>query len=263
MNRVSLPRRGWRIVKTALRAFAAVLMILPSYALLAYVLLPASWSQLQKRLPRLETGISYTAEGIPGDPLNIALVGTREEVVQAMRAAGWVAADRISLLSGWRDAHSVLFNRSYPAAPVSTHYLDNRPQDLAFEQQVGRSPRQRHHVRFWRVDEPAGSGRPLWIGAATYDATLGVSRFTGEVMHHIDPEVDREREHLLADLRTGGAVESVVRAENFRPAGQGQNGGGDPYRTDGALAIAVLRAPEGSAGYPRPEAPVPSKSDKS
>ena len=269
MYRVSLQRRGWRIVKTALRALAAVLMILPSYALLAYVLLPASWSQLQKRLPSQATGISYTAEGIPADPLNVALVGTREEVVLAMRAAGWVAADRITLRSGWRDAHSVLFNHSYPAAPVSTHYLANRPQDLAFEQQVGKSPRQRHHVRFWLVDEPSpspspsGSTRPLWIGAATYDATLGVSHFTGEVMHHIDPDVDRERERLLRDLEAGGVVEKVVRAENFRPAGGGRNGGGDPYRTDGTLAIAVLRAPGGSACYPAREAPEASRSAKS
>ncbi|HKA35751.1 MAG TPA: LssY C-terminal domain-containing protein [Thermoanaerobaculia bacterium] len=266
MNRVSLPRRGWRIVRTALRACAAALMILPSYALLAYVLLPASWSQFQKRLPREGNGISYTAEGIPADPLNVALVGTREEVVEAMRAAGWVAADRITLRSGWRDAHSVLFNRSYPAAPVSTHYLGDRPQDLAFEQQVGKSPRRRHHVRFWRVEDPSprGSDRPLWIGAATYDAALGVSRFTGEVMHHIDPEVDRERERLLADLEAGGVVERVTRAQNFRPAGDGRNGGGDPYRTDGALAIAVLRpSPAGSACYSAPEAPAPSRSDKS
>ena len=262
MNRVSLPRRGWRALKGTLRALAAALMILPSYALLAYVVLPASWSQIQKRLPKEGNAISYTAEGIPADPLNIALVGSREEVLDAMRAAGWVAADRISLRSGWRDAHSVLFNRSYPAAPVSTHYFRNRPQDLAFEQQVGKSPRKRHHVRFWRVDDPTGRGRGLWIGAATFDAALGVSRFTGEVMHHIDPDVDRERERLVADLDAGCAVESVFRAENFRPAGDGRNGGGDPYRTDGALAIAVLR-PAGGDCYPRREEPVSSRSDKS
>ena len=259
---MSLPRRGWRVVKGTLRALAAALMILPSYAVLAYVVLPASWTQIQRRLPREGTPISYTAEGIPADPLNIALVGSREDVLAAMRAAGWVAADRITFQSGWKDAHSVLFNRSYPAAPVSTHYFRNRPQDLAFEQQVGPSPRQRHHVRLWRVDNPASPGRGLWIGAATYDATLGVSRFTGEVMHHIDPDVDRERERLLGDLSVGDAVESVYWAENFQPTGQGRNGGGDPYRTDGALAIAVLRPAAGDC-YSRPVAPISSTADRS
>ena len=259
---MSPPRRGWRVVKGTLRAVAAALMILPSYAVLAYVVLPASWTQIQKRLPKDGAAISYTAEGIPADPLNVALVGSREEVLAAMRAAGWVAADRITFSSGWKDAHSVLFDRSYPTAPVSTQYFRNRPQDLAFEQQVGGSPRKRHHVRLWRVDDPSSPGRGLWIGAASYDATLGVSRFTGEVMHHIDPEVDRERERLLADLDAGGAVENVLWAENFRPAGNGRNGGGDPYRTDGALAIAVLR-PAGAACYSRPERPIPSRSDRS
>ena len=243
MIRMSLPRRGWRVVKATLRALAAALMILPSYAVLAYVVLPASRTQIQKRLPREGTSISYTAEGIPADPLNITLVGSREDVVAAMRAAGWVAADRISFRSGWKDANSVLFNSSYPSAPVSTHYFRNRPQDLAFEQQVGPSPRRRHHVRLWRVNDPSSPGRGLWIGAATYDATLGVSRFTGEVMHHIDPEVDRERERLLGDLSAGGAVESVYWAENFQPAGQGRNGGGDPWFTDGKLAAGVIAAP--------------------
>ena len=262
MFRVSLPRRGWRVVKATLRAFAAALTILPSYAVLAYVVLPASWTQIHKLRPRAGTAISYTAEGIPADPLNVALVGSREDVLAAMRAAGWVAADRISFRSGWKDANSVLFNSSYPTAPVSTHYFRNRPQDLAFEQQVGPSPRRRHHVRLWRVDDPVSPGRGFWIGAATYDATLGVSRFTGEVMHHIDPEVDRERERLLADLDSGGAVESVSWAENFQPAGQGRNGGGDLYRTDGALAIATLRPAAGDC-YSRPAAPIPSTSDRS
>jgi LssY-like putative type I secretion system component LssY len=240
-----------------------VIMILPSYALLAYVLLPASWQQVRKRLPRQETEITYTAEGIPADPLNIALVGSRERVIEAMRSAGWVAADRITLASGWKDAHSVLFNRSYPSAPMSTHYFRNRRQDLAFEQQVGKSPRRRHHVRFWRVDDSDGPGRELWIGSASFDAALGVSRFTGEVMHHIDPDVDRERERLLADLEAAGVVESVVWAENFRPAGPGRNGGGDLYRTDGGLAIAMLNCSSEMSGYPAAEASSPSRADKS
>jgi len=246
MSSGSISRLGWRLLRRAVfRGLAGIVMVLPSYALLAYVLLPASWHQYQKRLPRSAPAISYTAEGIPADPLNVALVGSRGQVLEALRAAGWLPADRITLASGWRDAHSVLFNRPYPTAPVSTHYFRNRPQDFAFEQQVGKSPRRRHHVRFWRVDDSAGPAGTLWIGAASFDSALGVSRFTGEVMHHIDPQVDRERERLLADLKTAGVVESASRAENFRPAGRGENGAGDLYLTDGGLGIAVLRsAPE-------------------
>ena len=238
--------RGWRLLRgIVLRGLAGLSLLLPSYALLAYVLLPASWQRFQQRFPRSEAPITYTAEAIPADPLNVAVVGSREQVIEALRAAGWESADRITLRSGWKDARSVLFNRPYPTAPMSTHYFLNRPQDLAFEQQIGGSPRRRHHVRFWRVDDPACPSRTLWLGAASFDATVGVSRFTGEVMHHIDPAVDRERERLLSDLEAAGEVESVSRVPNFGPAGRGQNGTGDPYVADGVLAIAVLRPPSG------------------
>jgi hypothetical protein len=84
------------VVRTA----ALVLLLLPSYALLAYVVLPASWHLA--RLPQSEPAITYTAEAIPADPLNVVLVGSRERVVASMRAAGWLPADRITLASGWR-----------------------------------------------------------------------------------------------------------------------------------------------------------------
>ena len=231
--------RLWRLLRTAvLRTAALVLLLLPSYALLAYVLLPASWHLA--RLPRSEPAITYTAEAIPADPLNVALVGSREQIIESMRAAGWLPADRITLSSGWRDARSVLFNRPYPTAPMSTHYFRERPQDLAFEQQVGRSPRRRHHVRFWRLENAGDPEKTVWMGSASFDAKVGVSRFTGEVMHHIDPAVDEERDRLLADLEAAGVVASVSRVEGFRKAGSARNGGGDPYFSDGGLAIAVL-----------------------
>jgi hypothetical protein len=87
----------------------------------------------------------------------------------------------------------------------------------------------------------------LWIGAATYDLHVGVSHFTGEVMHHIDPDVDAERARLIDDLRRAGCLADVERVENYRPAGRGQNGGGDEYRTDGALLIGTLRRGSGPA----------------
>jgi hypothetical protein len=213
----------------------------PAYAGLAYVVVPAAWSRYERSLPeRGALGVSYTAERIPADPLNVALVGTRGEIVAAMRAAGWAEADGITFASSVRDAGSVFLDRAYPSAPVSTHYLWNRPQDLAFEQTVGRSARRRHHVRFWQTRARDG-GRPVWIGATTYDRSVGLSRFTGELMHHIDGLVDEEREKLFSDLGRALRLESSERIGRFRPAGCGVNGGGDPYQTDGALLFGRLR----------------------
>lgn len=249
------------LFRIGVRIASFAVLMLSSYALLAYVLLPASWHRLQRRLPRSQEAITYTAEAIPADPLNVALVGSRDQVIEAMRAAGWLSADRITLRTGLEDVRSVLFNRPYPTAPVSTHYFRNRAQDLAFERQVGKSPRRRHHVRFWRVDDSAQPDETLWIGAASFDRALGVSRFTGEVMHHIDPAVDREREQLLSDLEAARVVKRFSVFENFRTAGEGRNGAGDVYVTDGGLAIAVVGTPA-EACYP-PVGEIPSRSDRS
>jgi hypothetical protein len=218
------------------------LLLLPAYAALAYVVVPAAWSRYERRLPAREVlKVTYTAERIPADPLNVALVGTRGQVIAAMVAAGWTEADPITLRSGLRDAGSILLDRTYPSAPVSTHFLWNRPQDLAFEQTVGKSPRRRHHVRFWRSAPTPGQTASLWMGAATYDRGIGLSRYTGEVMHRIDPRVDEEREKLFGDLSGAGWLERVERLECFRPAGRGLNGGGDTYDSDGALLLGLLR----------------------
>ena len=235
------PRSGGRRIR---RLAAGVVLLLPSYAMVAYVVLPAAWTRYHRTGARAAPSARFTRtrEGIPADPVNVELIGSRAEVIDAMRAAGWVEADRITLRSGFRDARSVLFDRPYRTAPMSTQYLWNRPQDLAFEQMVGRSPRRRHHARFWSASRGIGAP-PLWVGAATFDRSVGISRFTGEVMHHIDPQVDREREKLLSDLAAAGWLASASRIEGFVPAGRAKNGGGDWYETDGALAVGVLRAP--------------------
>jgi hypothetical protein len=226
---------------------ATTLLLLPAYGLLAYVLLPASWSRYVRWKSPGAPGVTRTAEGLPGDPLNVALIGSDSELVAAMRSAGWSPADRITLRSGLRDAASVLFNRPYASAPVSTHFLWERPQDFAFERTVGKSPRRRHHVRFWLAGEPSEDGRALWLGAATYDRSVGLSRYTGEVMHHIDPHVDAEREALFADLRAASRLESFDCAAGWRPPGTGRNGGGDRYDTDGRLCIGRLLGAGGPA----------------
>ena len=242
--RLHISRADARRLRTsALRAAAFATLLLPSYALLAYVLLPAAWrSPATRLLPPPAERVTFTREGIPSDPLNVALVGSRESVVEGMRFAGWKLADPITFRSGLRDAHSVLFGRPYETAPVSTQYLWNRPQDLAFEKTVGGSPRRRHHARFWATARPPDPSRTLWIGAATYDLNVGVSYRTGEVMHHIDEDVDAERARLFADLDRAGRLARTTRVENYRAAGTGQNGGGDDYRTDGAIVIGTLGA---------------------
>jgi LssY C-terminus len=230
-------------MKRILRTVVAALMLLPAYGVFAYVVMPVSWRQYHRMArPADASCVTRTLEGIAADPLNVALVGTSDEVTAALREAGWCPADRITLRSGLRDATSVLFHRPYESAPVSTHTMWGRAQDLAFEQIVGGSPRRRHHVRLWRVNKPEDPRDTIWLGAATYDRALGFSRYTGEVVHHIETRVDAERDKLAADLRRGTKLGRVDCAETLGGNGRGFNGAGDAYETDGRLCVALPTA---------------------
>jgi LssY-like putative type I secretion system component LssY len=105
---------------------------------------------------------------------------------------------------------SVVFHRPYVDAPVSKLYLWGRPEDLAFEQAVGDAPARRHHVRFWRSGAADEMGRPLWLGAATYDVGVGFSHTTGQITHHIAPDIDGERDKIIADLHQAGQLRQVL-----------------------------------------------------
>ena len=62
-------------------------------------------------------------------------------------------ADPITLASSLRIVVDSIVRKPDDDAPVSSLFLFGRKQDLAFELPVGDSPRQRHHVRFWRWDK--------------------------------------------------------------------------------------------------------------
>ena len=66
---------------------------------------------------------------------------------------------------------------------------------------------------------------------------MGLSHTTGQVTHHIAPDVDAERDRLVAELQQAGVVQSVEWLDGFHADLEGRNGGGDPWHTDGRLAI--------------------------
>ena len=129
--------------------------------------------------------ITLTTTGMHGDPINLALVGTKDELLAAMIAAKWQPADPITFTSSVKLVKSVVLHRPDETAPVSNLYLWEQKQDLAFEQQVGKDASRRHHVRFWESAKKV-NGRPLWLGSATFDTKVGFSHKTGLPTHGID-----------------------------------------------------------------------------
>jgi hypothetical protein len=211
------------------------------YFLIAYIVLPLFWQHYehQKALAGLPM-TTRTATGIPGDPINVGLVGSREDVLCAMNAAGWYPADPITLRSSIAIAGSVLLDRPYLQAPVSHLYYNNRRQDLAFEKPVGKSADRRNHVRFWRVLERGEEGRAVWLGAGTFDRGIGFSHDDAKITHHIAPDIDSERDLLTADLKQTRVVQTIYDVTGVGPTVDGRNGEGDRYYTDGDIKISVL-----------------------
>jgi hypothetical protein len=223
------------------RVLLTLLTIVAVYTALAYVALPALWSHYehQKGLANLPM-VTRTAQGIPGDAINVGLIGNEKEVLCAMNAAGWFPADPVTLRSSIEIAGSVLFDRAYKDAPVSNLFYLGRREDLAFEKPAGTSADRRHHVRFWKVLARGDEARPVWLGAVTFDKGVGVSHFTGAITHHIDADIDAERDLLTADIEHAGMASAKYQVTGVGPTLTGRNGGGDLYYTDGEVWLLRL-----------------------
>ena len=65
-------------------------------------------------------------EGIPGDALNVGLVGSKEDVLRAMHAAGGFPADPITLRTSIEIIGSVVLDRPHHDATMSPLYYDGK-----------------------------------------------------------------------------------------------------------------------------------------
>ncbi|MGJ4900549.1 LssY C-terminal domain-containing protein [Bradyrhizobium sp. HKCCYLS2058] len=249
----------WLIVfvvfETANRRLPWIAAVGVSYAFAAYVVLPRvirlSLRILQKRRVPSYT---ITGDGLPGDPVNLALVGTLQQLRASFAAVGWSEADRLGLTSSWAMIRAFVLDAPYPAAPFSTLYLFGRGQDIGFQKAIGNSPRKRHHVRFWAVglahaeqtwnagdfwsnaDQPAVDESALWVGAGTKDTGLSFTRLTFQVTHATDPDVNAERDYIMAELIRTRSIETV----ELYKAGQSLPERVNHYVTDGDIALASL-----------------------
>src|SRR6478609_2544430 len=181
-----------------------VLFFVLFWLVLAYLVLPRLHRILtQIYVPDYFIGRARTSDGLLGDPINLALLGSEAQIDDAMRAAGWTRADNVTFASSGRIISSTLLRRSYDEAPVSPLFLFGRQQDVAYQQEVKGNPAKRHHVRFWRCPDgwllPGGHAAD-WLAAGTFDRTVGFSLFTLQITHKIDANTDIERDHIVTTL---------------------------------------------------------------
>ena len=236
-----------------------ILALAVTYGIAAYVVLPRvvryGMKILQRRrVPRF----TITGDGLPGDPVNLVLIGTRQQLQSAFACAGWSEADRLGLASSWRMVRAFVLNSPYPTAPFSTLYLFGRGQDIGFQKAIDNSPRKRHHIRFWatsltraeatvgtadfwlNTDRPAHHERVLWVGAGTKDTGISLTKLTFQITHATDSDTNAERDFIIADL-TKCAV--IVDVHSYRSGQRLPTQRVNHYVTDGEVTVANLAPP--------------------
>lgn len=235
----------WLVVLTFLESFRigwwGILLGIVLWGLLAYLVLPRLHRILTViYVPDYFIGRARTSDGLLGDPVNLALRGSQEQIEEVLREADWTEADPVDLRSSWRIITSTVTRRSYREAPVSPLFLFDRQQDFAYQQEVDGNPAQRHHVRFWKCPDGwllPGGFRVDWLAAGTFDTSVGLSLFTLQVTHRIDADTDIERDHVVSTMVDAVPEVSLDVLKDFSTGYHARNGGGDSIRTDGDMPI--------------------------
>ncbi len=227
-----------------------------TYCLGAYLILPYAVRMGLKILQRQHVpGFTITGDGLPGDPINMVLIGTLQQLRAAFATTGWTEPDPLGWRSSLRMAYAFVFNSPYPSAPFSTLHLFGRRQDIGFQEPIGDSPRKRHHIRFWALslthdenamgtaafwlnaDRPSDDTRVLWVGAGTRDTGFSLAQLTFQITHATDADTNAERDHIVEELSRAGVIGNVTLHESGQrlPAGRLNH-----YVTDGEVCSAQL-----------------------
>jgi hypothetical protein len=184
-------------------------------------------------LPRF----SETLLGRRMEPLGLVIVAREDQLRAAIDQAGWTVADT---LTPGRLVHTYwagITGRNDATAPVTPTFLDTRLEDLAIQQQsFGQGVKARHHARLWRLPILTPAGCPVWAVTASLDDRVEWTLRTLLPNHHIAPAIDTERDYLANGLAGTHQLDDVGRYDVVGPT-LGTNAAGDPFFTDGKIAL--------------------------
>jgi len=187
---------------------------------------------LPKFVPRSEN----RSGTVLGDPFNVLLLGTWAEIDSAFRAAGWLPAQKRSVLAVTREVTAAIASRPAITAPVSTQYFEGRPQDLAYEL-AGPNVRIRHHIRIWLLD----SLSLVWVGAANKDVGVIFKPWEPQATHRIEPHIDWERDRVVRDVEASGCGDLLDYMRLPGAVTEARNVSGQKVVSDGRTAVVRLR----------------------
>lgn len=200
------------------------------------------FAQLEKDLPYRVTDKPGEG-GNPGDLVNLVLVGDRDQVTDAFKAAGWVLADKTKADAVMGALTATLNREVYVAVPMSTLYLFGRAQDFGYARaQAVQVAEQRDHFRLWQAPFKGPQGQTLWAGAGTHD--VGIERDQRNpdaVTHKIDPDIDNERDFIGATLHEAGWVKAMTYLNRPKQVKEAKTATGGDIKSDRRTLVIVLK----------------------
>lgn len=199
----------------------------------------AELSELRTLAAGMPFRTSDPQAGRPSDLTNVLLIGSRRQIEDAFRAAGWNLARPLSMRSRINYLRAVAETRGY-AAPMNALLLNGEDADMCWQKGLN-DVSKRHHVRVWK-QPTLWHGQAVWMAAATRDVDFAYLRPGRIFTHRIDPDVDAEREKVANDLVFASCASAVARIARPQVPSFTHNGTGDAFSTDTRLTVVRLNA---------------------
>ncbi len=170
------------------------------------------------------------------EPISLIVLAKDDEAfVSLFEQSGWILADKVGFSSFSKAIYAAWFNGEYTSAPVTPSFWMQSPNAFGFQKATAANTlRERHHARFWKSGFQTADGLQIYVGTASFDDGLEWG-----ITHHIDPNIDKERDVFVRDLANAGLIEPQTLFQLI-PAVLGQNFVGDPFFTDGKAVIVQM-----------------------
>jgi len=182
------------------------------------------------------------SNGRPSDLVNLMLVGSRQQITEAFRAAGWVEAEPSNMHSRIQGIRAFVEGRSSGSFPMSALLLNDEEADMSWQKGLNDMSK-RHHIRIWKQPQ-MWDGQEVWAAAATRDIDFAYMHHGSAMTHRIDGNIDQERDKIAYDLAFTSYVDVLDWQERSSIPGVTRNGTGDLMNTDKKLAVLRLRDTE-------------------
>ena len=169
---------------------------------------PVEDSGLQSMVSGLPEWSYSRRDRKPMDPINLAFVGSGDEIQRAFAAAGWIGARPLSLGAGVDEVRAIMVGQAFANGPMRTLVVGNAAPDFNFQKALD-TFQKRDHLRLWKSPETL-QGHAVWASAATRDVRASFSVHPVGFTHRVESDVTLERDTVVNDLFFTGCVDSVA-----------------------------------------------------